>query len=61
VAAALARLRAGYVSPDRAEQAATTIEVWPGRPLTIHDRGWTWPGMAWCLWLLAPLLAPTDS
>jgi hypothetical protein len=32
--------------------------TWPGVPSTSHVRGWTWPGMAWCLWSLAPRLAP---
>ena len=30
----------------------------PGVASTSHVRGWTWPGMAWCLWSLAPRLAP---
>src|SRR5215472_4855862 len=32
--------------------------MWPDVPFSCTDTGWTWPGVAQCLSLLAPPLAP---
>ena len=34
--------------------------VWPDVPSSCRDNGRTWPGVARCLWSLAPSLAPRD-
>ena len=32
--------------------------MWPDVPFGCGENGWNWPGVALCLWRLAPRLAP---
>src|SRR5689334_6948034 len=39
---------------------AGRCQVWPDVPFGRGESGWTWPGVAVCLWSLAPSSAPRD-
>ena len=44
--------------PDRDSNVASRRSGWPDMGSRRSENGWMWTDAAWCLWSLAPRLAP---